>query len=79
MKHLLQYGHEVDCLDSCGWPPLLYANFAAQESCVLTLMEANPQQIFVLGDLLRRGDSEAGNERNFKVNICYSSSLIMKK
>ena len=67
VKLLLQYGHQVDCLDSWGWPPLLYANFAAQESCVISLMEPNPKQIFVLGDLLNRGKSEAAKERNFKV------------
>ena len=68
---LLQYGHQVDCLDSSGWPPLLYANFAAQESCVLSLMEPNPKQIFVLGDLLKRQTSGAGKERNFKVKrVC---------
>jgi hypothetical protein len=69
VKLLLQYGHQVDCLDSWGWPPLLYANFAAQESCVLSLMEPNPKQIFVLGDLLKRGRSEAAKERNFKVRV----------
>ena len=67
VKLLLQYGHQVDCLDSWGWPPLLYANFAAQESCVISLMEPNPKQIFVLGDLLNRGKSAAAKERNFKV------------
>lgn len=30
-------------------------------------MKPNPRQIFVLGDLLERGKSEAAKERNFKV------------
>jgi hypothetical protein len=32
-------------------------------------MEPNPKQIFVLGDLLKRGRSEAAKERNFKVRV----------
>ena len=70
----------MDCLDSSGWPPLLYANFAAHENCVLSLMESNPKQIFVLGDLLRRGSSEAAKERNFKVRnktILFCSCFCM--
>jgi hypothetical protein len=78
VKLLLEYGHQVDCLDSWGWPPLLYANFAAQESCVISLMEPDPKQIFVLGDLLNRGKSEAARERNFKVRINnFTNELIL--
>ena len=65
---LLDYGHQVDCLDKYGWPPLLYANFKAQESCVLSLMKPNPRQIFVLGKLLERSRNEHQKKQAFKVS-----------
>ncbi|EDO40299.1 predicted protein [Nematostella vectensis] len=64
---LLDSGHPVDCLDKYGWPPLLYANFKAQESCVLALMKPKPEQLFVLGDLLKKPSNEAQKEKTFKV------------
>ena len=69
VKSLLKYGHKIDCLDSFGWPPLLYANFAAKESCVLALMEPNPKQIFVLGGLLKKDQSDKAKEANYKVSL----------
>ncbi|XP_078351971.1 uncharacterized protein LOC144636654 isoform X2 [Oculina patagonica] len=64
---LLNYGHQVDCVDRYGWPPLLYANFKAHESCVLALMKPKPEQVFVLGKLLRRARSELEKKRTVKV------------
>jgi hypothetical protein len=41
-------------------------------------MEPDPKQIFVLGDLLNRGKSEAARERNFKVRINnFTNELIL--
>ncbi|KAJ7358893.1 hypothetical protein OS493_020731 [Desmophyllum pertusum] len=64
---LLNFGHQVDCVDRYGWPPLLYANFKAQESCVLALMKPKPEQVFVLGGLLRRARNEIEKKRTVKV------------
>lgn len=64
---LLAYGHQVDCLDRHGWPPLLYANFQAHESCVLALMEPKPEQLFVLGKLLRKAKNVVDKEKTLKV------------
>ena len=55
-KQDLEYGHPVDCKDNAGWIPLLYANFRAHESCIVTIMQQNPQQIFCLGDLINSGN-----------------------
>lgn len=65
---LLNSGHQVDCVDKYGWPPLLYANFKAHESCVLALMKPKPEQVFVLGELLRRARRELEKKRTVKVN-----------
>lgn len=43
----------MDAEDNKGWIPLLYADFAAQEECILTLIEINPRQLSVLGKLVR--------------------------
>ena len=72
---LLDFGHQVDCVDKCGWPPLLYANFKAHESCVLALMKPKPEQVFVLGTLLRKARNELDKKRTVKVHctcILYS-------
>lgn len=66
---LLNSGHKVDCVDRYGWPPLLYANFKAHESCVLALMKPKPEQVFVLGELLRRARSELEKKRTVKVEM----------
>ena len=42
---LLSNDHPVDCVDSKGWSPLLYAHFQDHQDCVLALMKANPQQV----------------------------------
>ena len=55
-------------MDKYGWPPLLYANFKAYESCVLALMKPKPEQVFVLGELLRRARRELEKKRTVKVN-----------
>ena len=68
---LLNFGHQVDCVDKCGWPPLLYANFKAQESCVLALMKPKPEQVFILGTLLRKARNEMDKKRTVKVHILY--------
>ena len=65
---LLDFGHQVDCVDRYGWPPLLYANFKAHESCVLALMKPKPEQVFVLGELLRRARNELEKKRTVKVH-----------
>jgi hypothetical protein len=36
---LINLGHPVHVVDHCGWPPLLYANFQANEACVLALVQ----------------------------------------
>lgn len=64
---LLNSGHQVDCVDKYGWPPLLYANFKAHESCVLALMKPKPEQVFVLGELLRRARSDLQKKRTVRV------------
>ena len=64
---LLNFGHKVDCIDRYGWPPLLYANFKAHESCVLALMKPKPEQVFILGDLLRKARNKLEKERAVKV------------
>jgi len=66
---LLNFGHQVDCVDKCGWPPLLYANFKAHESCVLALMKPKPEQVFVLGTLLRKARNELDKKRTVKVHV----------
>lgn len=66
---LLDFGHQVDCVDKCGWPPLLYANFKAHESCVLALMKPKPEQVFVLGTLLRKARNELDKKRTVKVHV----------
>lgn len=66
---LLNFGHQVDCVDKCGWPPLLYANFKAHESCVLALMKPKPDQVFVLGTLLRKARNELDKKRTVKVHV----------
>jgi hypothetical protein len=65
---LLCNGHPVDCVDYCGWPPLLYANFKAQEECVLALMNPKPEQLFVLGQLLKKQRNEEEKKKTLKVN-----------
>lgn len=72
---LLTSGHKVDCVDRYGWPPLLYANFKAHESCVLALMKPKPEQVFVLGELLRRARSELEKKRTVKVEFQYCRDL----
>lgn len=64
---LLNFGHRVDCVDRYGWPPLLYANFKAHESCVLALMKPKPEQVFILGYLLRGAKNEVEKKRAVKV------------
>ncbi|KAK3749478.1 hypothetical protein QZH41_013460, partial [Actinostola sp. cb2023] len=64
---LLSSSHPVDCVDKCGWPPLLYADFNAQEECVLALMKPKPDQLFVLGNLLKRQRNEEDKKKTFKV------------
>ena len=66
---LLSSGHQVDCVDRYGWPPLLYANFKAHESCVLALMKPKPEQVFVLGTLLKRARNELEKKRTVKVHF----------
>lgn len=65
---LLNSGHQVDCVDRYGWPPLLYANFKAHESCVLALMKPKPEQVFILGGLLRRARNNLEKKRAVKVH-----------
>ena len=78
---LLDFGHQVDCVDKCGWPPLLYANFKAHESCVLALMKPKPEQVFVLGTLLRKARNELDKKRTVKVHVhvccIHCTSIVM--
>ena len=74
---LLSFGHQVDCVDKCGWPPLLYANFKAHESCVLALMKPKPEQVFVLGTLLRKARNELDKKRTVKVLVHMYSVYCM--
>ena len=73
---LLNFGHQVDCVDKCGWPPLLYANFKAHESCVLALMKPKPEQVFVLGTLLRNARNELDKKRTVKVHRTLYSDVV---
>lgn len=63
---LISHGHSVNCLDKVGWPPLLYANFKATQSSVITLFRADPKQIFCLSNLLHNND-EGMRRKNAKV------------
>ncbi|XP_065196427.1 uncharacterized protein LOC135827918 [Sycon ciliatum] len=54
IQALLHHGHRVDCVDNQDWPPLMYANFSASERCVVELMKAKPEQLSLLGRLLRK-------------------------
>lgn len=47
---LLSNGHEVDCRDYKGWPPLLYAHFTDNTGCFLELMKAKPSQVYHIYD-----------------------------
>eukprot|EP00051_Salpingoeca_urceolata_P011518 m.142867 g.142867 ORF g.142867 m.142867 type:complete len:1142 (-) comp17149_c0_seq5:93-3518(-) len=65
---LIDAGHTVDCTDDCHWPPLLYANFEANEQCVLSLLRAKPEQLMQLGQLRRRSDlSQELRDKTMKV------------
>jgi len=66
---LINSGHKLDCVDTHGWPPLLYAIFhQANKECISVLMEKNPQQIFCLGRLIRDGKvNEEQRAKNIKI------------
>ena len=74
---LLNFGHRVDCVDRYGWPPLLYANFKAHESCVLALMKPKPEQVFILGYLLRGAKNEVEKKRAVKVISLHHDFIVV--
>ena len=45
IQALLKVGHIVDCVDNVQWPPLMYADFSADEQCVVELIKADPSQV----------------------------------
>ena len=78
VEMLVQCGHPVDEVDNAGWPPLLYANFQANEQCVLTLLNAKPDHLRVLGVLLRQtSGTDDQRRRNRKVVAAVVTSLAM--
>ena len=56
----------MDCRDSNGWPPLLYAHFSGHEEAFLMLMEADPHQVYYMycncNCMCDNGQREGNNE-----------------
>ena len=76
VEMLVECGHPVDTVDNAGWPPLLYANFQANEQCVLSLLNAKPDHLRVLGVLLRQTTgTDDQRRRNRKVVASVVTSL----
>ena len=53
IKALLEGKASTEAVDRKGWPPLLYADFGAKNEAIKTLLEANPNQLSILGFLIR--------------------------